>query len=113
MRRGLVRAAVSSNVMQGARPTLPFFDTHTHTHYAMRELQLGEDWAAYSGAVDAAQQPSKKNTALAAFAVHLEGAVNVWCETAELLPGQTEEHGRILAHEGVWGAFGLHPHNAK
>lgn len=81
---------------------LPFFDTHTHAHYAMQKLGV-TDFAQYAATVQKAQGDHVK----------LDGVVNVWCETAELMPGQSESHGQLLSQEGVWGAFGLHPHNAK
>jgi Tat protein secretion system quality control protein TatD with DNase activity len=69
----------------------------------MKVVEMG----AYNAAVDAAQ------TTKDPYNIHLEGVVNVWCETAELLHGLTDEHTVWLQQPLVNGAFGLHPHNAK
>lgn len=76
---------------------LPFFDTHTHAHYAMQKLGLTSDFTSYQKLVADAQQPSVDGRA-----VTLDGAVNVWCETAELVPGAAaQQHEPLLALDGV------------
>lgn len=74
-----------------------YVDTHCHLDYIFQKCGA-------KSVADLAQMMS--------FPSNLEGMISVFCDPAAYSPSLTiwEE---LLSHPLVWGAFGIHPHNAK
>jgi len=75
----------------------PFIDTHVHIEYILQKTRIptfGEFM--------------KKHP----FPSNYEGCISVFCDPAGLSPsfGMWNE---LLGIDGVYGAFGIHPHNAS
>ena len=84
----------------GGSSSVPFIDTHCHLEYVLertRHLHSGN---------------FRSFRAKMAYPENYEGCITTFCDSAALSPslGMWRE---LLSEEGVWGSFGVHPHNAK
>ncbi|KAL5251937.1 hypothetical protein ACHWQZ_G014917 [Mnemiopsis leidyi] len=76
---------------------VPFIDSHCHIDYLfVRERNFGT-FASYVESKD--------------FPKNFSGCVANFCDPPAW--GEYQMYEDILTEDGVWGAFGLHPHNAK
>ncbi len=78
---------------------MDFIDTHCHLDSILKRLEL-PDFAAYKASYLCATQPDAK----ASFG----GCITISCDP-DSLPATLA----LMAEEGVFGAFGIHPHDAK
>jgi len=76
---------------------VPFIDSHCHIDYLMVREQCFGTFASYV--------QSKE------FPKNFSGCVSNFCDPPAWGPNSMYED--ILEEDGVWGAFGLHPHNAS
>ncbi|KAL5251997.1 hypothetical protein ACHWQZ_G014964 [Mnemiopsis leidyi] len=77
--------------------SIPFIDSHCHIDYLfVRERHFGT----FKSFVESKDFPK-----------NFSGCVANFCDPPAWGPNQMYED--ILAEDGVWGAFGLHPHNAS
>lgn len=99
-------AAETSSSSSAKTPThpasaVPFIDTHCHLEYVLertRHLNRGGNFGSFRAKM--------------AYPENYEGCITTFCDSAALSPslGMWRE---LLSEEGVWGSFGVHPHNAK
>lgn len=77
--------------------TVPFIDSHCHIDYLFVREQNYGTFASYIESKD--------------FPKNFSGCVANFCDPPAW--GQYQMYEEILEEDGVWGAFGLHPHNAR
>ena len=75
-----------------------FIDTHCHLEYVLERTRHKGNFKSFRKRM---QYPE-----------NYEGCITTFCDSAALSPslGMWRE---LLSEDGVWGTFGIHPHNAK
>ena len=78
--------------------SVPFIDTHCHLEYILQRYSYHGSFGAF--------------TEEYGYPDIFEGCISTFCDAAAFSPslGMWEE---LLSVDGVWGTFGMHPHNAK
>eukprot|EP01006_Ploeotia_vitrea_P063751 TRINITY_DN86180_c0_g1_i1.p1 TRINITY_DN86180_c0_g1~~TRINITY_DN86180_c0_g1_i1.p1 ORF type:complete len:351 (+),score=19.75 TRINITY_DN86180_c0_g1_i1:16-1068(+) len=91
---------VSTEKLEGF-PTsdVPFIDTHAHIDYIVEKAHC-QSWTEFL-----ARNPMPSN---------YQGCITQFCDSTAIISDAFSMRGDLFSnHENVWGAFGLHPHNAK
>ena len=78
--------------------TVPFIDTHCHLEYILQRYSHQGSFGTFAEKCG--------------YPDNFEGCISTFCDPAAFSPslGMWVE---LLSEDGVWGTFGIHPHNAK
>ena len=85
------------NIDQFPDSNVPFIDSHCHIDYLLVREQKYGSFSSYVESKD--------------FPKNFSGCVANFCDPPAW--GENQMYDDILKEDGVWAAFGLHPHNAK